>query len=183
MDLNVKQFLLKMDGTSELNFKGLVDYIEGKDYIEIVDSGIKMGLGLAYDKIYLDLYHMELEDIFDGELIFFVIAHELGHHFRLNGRHGKYVNEVLLLEDFDEFSDGVIKEERFADRFARLLFYKLNGKHINSRFLQNIYTEFEVYSYKRMCLEGTFAMRNQLGGWDSLLERVLFKRKVETNCN
>ncbi len=109
----------------ELNFDGLL--------VLMRDSGLYFekrclnnALGLAtFDCIYLDL---DVLNLYKDEFIYFVVLHEIAHGKRIRkmGKEGLIKN--MIEPDLGIFSNHILSEEIFADRYACFNYRLLNKK-------------------------------------------------------
>ena len=125
--MEFNEFLKEMDDKSDLNFSSVFNILEESN-ITIDNSVLNDGLGLA------TLYglHIDVDKIrskhLPHDLIFFIILHEIAHYKRMLKFGKERYIKLLSRSDFESFFDGLIDEEVFADRWASLMFYKLNNK-------------------------------------------------------
>lgn len=104
-------------------------------------------------------------------ITYFTILHELGHYVHLN-KNIDIVKRVNNTNDFEEFINIVIDEERFADRFSELSYYNLFGKTIKSPQKWNV--PFFVQNYRGV-MEKMFDSYKQQQGqhtWESYIKAM-----------
>jgi len=171
MDKNLKKFLNKLGEESSLNFKALIKLIEDGN-IPIIAYGISGGpVGIAFhNKILVDilgLYNMGYK------MSYFTILHEIGHYLRLK-KHPKNHIINLYKGDFQPFIDDVIYEELFADRFANLVYYKLNKQRLGYyQFRANDNNRINQYTER---IRPLFNMVNTKEDYNNLVKKMTFKR-------
>lgn len=125
--MEFNEFLKEMDDKSDLNFAGVFDILEETN-ITIENSELNEALGLAtLYGLHIDISKMK-ERYIPEQLILFIILHEIAHYKRMLKFGKQYYLNLLSRTDFESFFDSVIEEEVFADRWASLMYYKLNGK-------------------------------------------------------
>jgi hypothetical protein len=89
------------------------------------DRTLKGPLGVAtIDCVFINL--KRIKD-FHPAILFFIILHETAHHKRIQKMGKEKVINMLSNEDFDAFCEHVIYEERVADRYACMVYGKMNG--------------------------------------------------------
>lgn len=167
---DVRKFLLKLDDTTPVNFKGLVELIEEHD-IPVIQKGINGGIGFASEfEVYLDI--LQLDRYHDSRKIAFIILHELSHYFRNQKLEPGHTEKIYRNPDYDAFIVDVIYEEMFANRLAHLLFYQLNGETIN--FYPSDYDHYDV------CMQPIYDMVN-IGNktLEDIIEVITFDRERE----
>jgi len=114
------------DIESNLNFKSLIEFMKSTNIV-FIENRIKNSYGMATnDSIYLNT-NLMLTRLNDKEL-FFIILHEIAHYKRIQLIGKKQVIEYFANKDFEVFSEHIIFEEILADRYGRLVYYKLNNK-------------------------------------------------------
>jgi hypothetical protein len=112
------------DIESDLNFKSLIEFMENTNIL-FIDNRIKKSYGMAtYDSIYLNT-NLILTRL-NHNTLFFIILHEIAHYKRMQLMGKKQIIENFANKDFEMFSEHIIFEEMLADRYARLIYYKLN---------------------------------------------------------
>ncbi len=122
---NLKQHLLERDAKSVLEFGQLVKLLDDSEY-EFIGCTLNGPTGMAtYRKAYFDLELLELND---DQLVFFVILHEYCHVLKIDKIGKAEMINQLSSEDFDEFLNHIIDEEILADRFASIMYYYYNKK-------------------------------------------------------
>lgn len=120
---NLKQLLLQRDENSELDFKGLVEFLENSEY-EFIGGKLRGVLGVAtVGKAVFDIDWLSIED---NQLIFFVVLHEYAHLLRITKMGKDKIVSFFAEEDFDKFLDHIVGEEIIADRFGALMFHHFN---------------------------------------------------------
>jgi len=107
-----------------LNFSGLVELLENSDY-DFIGTQLNGPSGMAtHGKSYYDIDKLSNQP---PQYRFFVILHEFGHMLRINKMGKEEMIRKLSNDSFDEFFEHIISEELFADRFASIMYYRLNG--------------------------------------------------------
>lgn len=108
---------------------------------------------------------------FGDSISYFTILHELGHYLHLN-KHINIIDEINNVKDFEIFINNIISEERFADKFAEINYYKLFDKTIKSPQKWNV--PFFVENYKKQ-MKQIFDLYKQKQGqhtWESFIKAM-----------
>jgi len=164
-------FLKKKNKRSNLNFKGLIKFIEDNKF-PIKDIGMNGPLGIAFhDKILLDLINLNYEE---DDMLFYIILHEIAHYLRLQKLGENHILDLYIGDDLKAFLDDVIREEQFADRFANLQYYRLNKQILNQYQFRGS-KEYKILPYKAH-IKRLFDMVNSEEDYDALFERLTFER-------
>ena len=105
------------------DFEVLIKFISSLD-IKFTDCNLKgpYGMSTIYG-IYLDMD--KIISRFHPMMIKYIILHEIGHYKRITKLGKEQVIKNLSLENYDEFCDSVIFEEIIADRYACLVYLRL----------------------------------------------------------
>ena len=170
IDESIKEALLAKHG--DLNFKALLEFMESTG-INYHNRRMRGPMGIAtYYAIYLDLD--AIASYFD-KLLYFIILHETGHYKRIERMGGKDgVIKMLSIEDFDEFSDHVIGEEIFADRYACFTYQILNKSKFPREATQNLHMKHVQEKYKEKSTIHLFGVvKNNEEVYKQLLESFL----------
>jgi hypothetical protein len=171
MDKKIKRFLKKMGKESSLNFKGLINLIKDND-IPIKESGISGPVGIAFhNKILVDILGL---DYMGYEMTYFTILHEIGHYLRLQKQPKNRIINLYKSDDFKTFFDDVIYEELFADKFANLEYYRLNGCSINY-YQFKFDSEYLIAQYGGK-MKPLFNMVNSKKDYQNLVKQLTFSR-------
>jgi hypothetical protein len=142
--MNLNEGLIKINPKS-IYFSTLINIINN-DNINIVDASLKNILGFTTrDKIFIDLSF--LINHFNEETITFIILHEIAHLKRIRKYSYEYILNNLINNNFEEFSDFIINEEIFCDRWATMMFYVLYGKLYSGK-TQNLESKKNQKRYK-----------------------------------
>lgn len=141
--------------SEKYNFIGLYHFIIDNDIaIEFVEFRIQ-ALGMAaYDKVYI---HKNAAFNIDDDLFFHVISHEIGHYLSFRKYGHQFHLDRLSSNDWDVFFNHVIHEEIFADKFASLLYFRLNG-HIYDGLKQNLHKKERQSDYAILARENLFGV-------------------------
>ncbi len=114
------------DIESNLNFKLLIEFMKSTNIV-FIENRIKNSYGMATnDSIYLNT-NLILTRL-NHKTLFFIILHEIAHYKRIRLMGKKQVIENFSSKNFEMFSEHIIFEEMLADRYARLVYYKLNNE-------------------------------------------------------
>lgn len=166
--------LKKLDGQSGLEFLSILEIIED---IQIPVNSVKLrgqyGLATIYG-LYFDfekLYGKITNDTF----IYYAILHEIAHYKRINKLGSDYLIKSLSTTSLTEYLDFLLNEEIIADRWARLVFYKLNGKELPIEYTQELDLEdnkkrFFLGSYKNFGI-----INNDISNYDRLINDYILE--------
>lgn len=156
---------------SNLNFNGLIELIE-RDNIKINFTKLNGPFGLAtYFGVFVDI-----ETILSGfppDILFFTILHEIAHYKKIMGNPLDDLITILSNKDVDSFVEEVITEERFADRYASILFFKLNQKTYPNYWTQELEKEYKREKYKKEIIPLLFGKINNKDDYNNLVEKLL----------
>jgi hypothetical protein len=123
-NLKLKEFLNRSEKEGSLKFNGLYKIIK-KNKLAVNVVNINGATGFCDGKsVFIDLD--KLERINDSDC-FFIIAHELSHLMRFKKKGGDYATNLYKLPTFEEFADLGFFEEKFADKLAYIIYFKLNN--------------------------------------------------------
>jgi hypothetical protein len=142
--INVKHpeildYLKNLSEHSILNFVGLIQLIESEQ-IPIIAHDFPTeysgALGATNEVgIYLNFHRLTNFGQVD---IFHVILHEIGHYLRVRKEGADNINKTIAsYTTVTEMNDHLIYEERFAEKYATLTYYKLNSKLDSSQIRLN----------------------------------------------
>lgn len=136
------------------NFNGLYQFIVDNNIpIEFVRFNVS-ALGMAsFNKVYIkkDLLYCDV----DLNLYFMVIAHEIGHYLSYKKYGLEYHLDRLSSTDWNYFYEHIIHEEIFAEKFACILYYKLN-KHVYYGYRQDLHLKENRREYKKLTKKHLF---------------------------
>jgi len=165
----LKKHLLKRSENSNLNFSGLVEFLENSEY-QFSGAYLRGAAGLAIkNKGYFNIKIFEREI---PQFIFFVILHEYCHIKRIDVMSEETMITYLTDENQDRLCDHVIGEEILADRFASLLYYHFN-KEIVPKYITQ---ELDDDNKKRELIEDiklSYGMVKDIESYHKLIEHVV----------
>ncbi len=118
----IREKLQKLDG--EYKFNDLLTFME-ESGITFIDRRLNGPAAIAtLDGVIVDVFNFYR---YPDKVIFFIFIHEIAHMKRLtkNGK-GWFLGQ-LSIENYEEFTRELFREEVLADRYACRMFYKLNG--------------------------------------------------------
>jgi hypothetical protein len=118
---SIREKLQSLDG--EYKFNDLLTFMEDS-CITFIDRRLNGPMAIAtLDGVIVDV--LKLSHYHD-RLIFFIFIHEIAHMKRLvkNGK-GWFLGQ-LSIDNYQEFTSELFKEEILADRYACRMFYKFN---------------------------------------------------------
>lgn len=167
--------LKRLDGQSDLNFLGILEMI--KD-IQIPVNSVKLrgqyGLATIYG-LYFD-FEMLHEKPNNFEFIYYAFLHEIAHYKRINKIGSDYFIESLSTNSLNDYLNFLLNEELIADRWARLIFYKLNGKKLPVWITQQL----EIEDNKKRFLLGSYKnfgiINNDKSNYDRLLNDYIIEK-------
>ena len=129
-----EKYLNILTETSHLNFNGLLEYLTVNNIkLESYSfpDAYKFGVAMATEQaIYLN---DERVSEFGDSSIFHILLHEVGHYLRIRKIGvGQLDDEIGSIETGVVFMNYFINEEKIAERFASLMYYRLNKQIDNS---------------------------------------------------
>jgi hypothetical protein len=168
---NLKELLLERDENSELNFKSLVDLLEGSQY-EFIGGKLRGVLGFAtFGKTVFDIEWLKLED---NQLIYFVILHEYAHLLRITKMGKKKLVSFFAEKDFDKFLDHVVGEEIIADRFGALMYHHLNKEVYPKYRTQRLHEEERKLEYGEQ-ISNIHGMVTDEKSYDEMINHIIME--------
>jgi len=149
------------------SMKIILDFMESTG-IEFRDRDLRGALGIAtFYCVYLDINTL-LSNV-TPQAIGHIILHEIGHYKRIAKLGKEKVISNLSISDFDLFSDSIIEEEIFADRYSCFVHYKLYG--ISTRcYSQGLHIPKKRNEYKGRTLNLFNVIDNKEENYIKLLE-------------
>ena len=148
--MDIKDKIHGMGEYSGLDFHSAVNICENENIkINDVEISGKNTLGFSSHKeIFLDwdkMVNYSSSDIISLEMILFIIYHEIAHYKRIMKIGVEEHLKMISNKDFNSFSNYIINEEMFADRWAKLMFYKFNRIILADHYMQPLhYPEIRV---------------------------------------
>jgi hypothetical protein len=160
MNKTAEQHLNDLTESSPLNFSGLLYYLASKDIkLEsyIFPYNYHFAVAMATEQaIFLN---DERVSEFSDDSLFHILLHEVGHYLRTRKIGvGEMDEEVSRIETGASFLNHVINEEKIAERFASIMFYRLNKLKDNSQARIN----FSSYRFTNMMEDYTNRMFKEL---------------------
>jgi len=128
---NKLQEVFKEDKNRPLNIDGLIRLMEESD-IEYLMADLNGPMGMAtFNAVYINFnviskYVTINKSTEHLKMLYFIILHETAHFKRIRKMGKDVMLKNLSLSDFNEFSEHIINEEVFADKYASIIYYKLN---------------------------------------------------------
>lgn len=119
---SIREKLQSLDG--QYKFNDLLTFME-KSCITFTDRQLNGSMAIAtLDGVIVDVFKISH---YPDKLIFFIFIHEIAHMKRLIKKGKEWFLGQLSIENYQEFTSELFKEEILADRYACRMFYKLNG--------------------------------------------------------
>ena len=169
MDKTIEIKLLEEGVKSEFDFKTLISFMKESE-IEFHDKKLRGVYGLAtYYAIYLDMD--KLISRFTPMMISYVILHEIGHYKRIAKMGKDTMLKSISMEDFIEFSDHVIVEEIYADRYSTYVFFKLNKEIFPKGATQELDIDYNRKKYRELCRPLFGLVKNDENNYREMVER------------
>jgi hypothetical protein len=129
-NLKLKEFLNRREKEGSLKFNGLYKIIKSNKLAVNVVT-INGATGFCDGKsVFIDLD--KLERINDSDC-FFIIAHELSHLMRFKKKGDDYATNIYKVPTFEEYASLGLFEEKFADKLACIIYFKLNKQIYRNR--------------------------------------------------
>lgn len=148
--MTFENFLNEKTKSTGLNFNSILD-ITNELNVNFKDKNLYKCLGLAtFYGLYYDRAKFSEHNI-DDKLIMFILLHEIAHYKRYTKLGKEFYIEELSIKDYDEFCESILYEEVFADRWARLMFYKLNNELYPIEMTQQLELNYNRIIYKKSC--------------------------------
>jgi|AntRauMFilla1563_2_1112583.scaffolds.fasta_scaffold00263_7 hypothetical protein len=161
---NFKNYLLEKDADTNYNFRGVLDIIREKN-ISVKSNKLSFGLGLAtIFGIYIDIDKLESDYRLTDEIRMYIILHEIGHYVRMKKLGEDNILDKMSRPDFEHFFQGIIEEEIFADRWASIMYYKLNRVTYPRYMTQELHLKSNQEKYRDKC-------KNLFGQVDNDIEK------------
>ena len=152
------------------DFDSLITYMENSGFT-FKNKRLAGPAGITtFDEIILDLRELCMKG---DKFMFFVILHEMCHMKRnaIFSNLDELINHYDI-EDFDEFHNYFIKEEILADRFASILFFKLNKFPLPEQITQQLNLPSKQEEYKRVTRMFHGQIKNKESYYD-FLEKIV----------
>lgn len=155
--LSFDEFIKRLKLPSKFDFKAL-KIVFDRCGIQIKNSilrGNNLALTILNNEIHFNISKINQLlkfNIITEDDLFFLLSHELCHYLRLK-KYGKvYHLEKLTSNFFFQFSNFLINEEIFCDRFARLFFYIIKKHRYKGNFIRDfnspIYSNYYLSSLR-----------------------------------
>ncbi len=119
---SIREKLQSLDG--EYKFNDLLTFME-ESCITFSDRFLDGSVAITtLDEIIVDLSQLTY---YPSKAIYFIFIHEIGHMKRLTKNGKKWFLGQLSIDNYEELTRELFREEVLADRYACRVFYKLNG--------------------------------------------------------
>lgn len=164
------EFVEKMDNETSLNFKGVLPIL-GDLSIENTKLNNALGLATLYG-LYIDVDRM-LHSGLPDKMFLFVILHEIAHYKRMVKFGKEHYLEKLSRPDFEDFFEGVIEEEVFADRWASVMYYHLTGDLYPRHLTQQLDADYIRLEYRPYCRSIFNKVQNDEEKYKELIKTIL----------
>ena len=115
---------------SDLNFNGLLEFMESNDIkLDSYAFPSKYSFGIAMaTELGISLNDTRIVEFGDISL-FHILLHEAGHFLRIKRIGvGQMDDEIGKIDTAEEYMNYLVTEEKVAERFATIMYYKLNNK-------------------------------------------------------
>jgi hypothetical protein len=129
-DISVRDYLISLGNADNLNFTGLVDLID-KENIPIKAYKFPPPYSRAFAATNPISIILNLNEIRYVSLVnqYHIILHEIGHYLRIRKIGVDAIDSLVgAITVYEDFLNHLIEEERFAEKYATMTFYKLNGR-------------------------------------------------------
>lgn len=130
---------------SKLNYTALFSLVK-ENNIELVEAKILGGLGLTTpERIYLDKDKLNCHR---PSVIYFTILHEIYHYKRIHLLGDAFFVKQFSNDNFEEFHKFIVNEEKNADRYGRLMYFRFNKTEYPLNYTQMLHDEYNANRYK-----------------------------------
>lgn len=125
------------------NLEGLLKIVEESEF-NFYMAKLKGPMGMAnFNGVYLDMDKIKSKSWMGcSEYLFSTILHELAHMKRMKKIGKKKIIEYFSATNFEDLYNHVLYEEMLADRYACIMFYKLNKRILNVSYTQSLHVEY-----------------------------------------
>lgn len=170
VDEEIKQYL--SDENDKLNFKGLLKVLENRDVIVKNKKLCGVAGMTTFDCIYIDLECLDYG--YPSTVKFFVFLHELGHYKRIE-KYGKefFINK-LSSDNPRELFEYLILEEDVANRYAKLLYRKINKESFPEHLFNQINSTNRKATYMEYAKELVGKVQNNEDNYNKLMESYIY---------
>lgn len=168
LDNEIKEIISKK--LKKLNVDKLISYMEqsGATYKK---AKIKNAYGMAsIDTIYIDF-----DNIFDNNVLYFIIIHETSHYKRIKKLGTKKILEKLSSKNFDEFYNFLLGEEIICDRYGSLLYYYFNNQNYPKFLTQQLDNNTNKEKYIQMARNLFNKIENNEDSFNTFIESFIIK--------
>jgi len=172
--MTFEKFLNEKTKLTGLKFNSILDITDELD-VSFQDKKLHNSLGLAtLYGLYYDSIKFSKHNI-DDKLIMFILLHEIAHYKRMVKLGKEFYLKELSIDDYDEFCESILYEEVFADRWARLMFYKLNNELYPIEMTQQLELNYNRIIYKKSCNFIFGEIKNNEENYKKLVENFIIE--------
>lgn len=144
MEVDIDKLMNKLESTHNVD---LLKELLVDNNVKLKFSKIDRALGVAINNtIFID-FDKVIDKNYQNDKIYFIILHELAHTKRIKKKKIDLNNLFNSLSE-DEYSEFIINEEIFADRYARLVYYQINREIFPTNQTQGLHLKSRQERYK-----------------------------------